>query len=197
VLKDKTGIGDVLFGPFLQFDPIMGKNGPVFVHRIEFQVIAPTGEYDRNAAVQPGSNFWSFDPYWAGTWFITPEWTASTRIHYLWNGQNDDPNVSFGPGVSSTRAGQAVHLNFASEYALTKSLRAGVNGYYLKQTTDTQADGVDIPGSREQVFGIGPGILYSWGKEQHLFLNAYKEFAAENRPEGERFFARYVQHFDW
>ena len=63
VLKGRTGLGDLLIGPLIQFDPIMGANGPLFVQRIEFQILAPTGLYDRTAAVQPGANFWSFDPY--------------------------------------------------------------------------------------------------------------------------------------
>ncbi len=195
VLKGRSGIGDVLIGPLLQFDPIMGAKGPLFVQRIEFQVIAPTGYYDRTAAVQPGSNFWSFDPYWAGTLFLSPEWTVSTRIHYLWNGKNDEPNVALGPGAVSSRAGQAFHMNFATEYAVTKELRIGLNGYYLQQTTDTEVNDIAVEGRKERVAALGPGFTYGWSPEQNFFFNAYKEFDAENRPEGERFVVRFVQHF--
>ena len=201
-LRGRTGVGDVLIGPLIQFDPIMGANGPLLVQRIEFQILAPTGLYDDTAAVQPGANFWSFDPYYAGTVFITPEWTASARIHYLWNGKNDDPNRSLqvylpqvGANLVSSQAGQAFHMNFASEYAVTKELRIGVNGYYLQQTTDTLVNDIPVPGRKERVAAIGPGFTYSWGPDQNLFFNAYQEFGAENRPEGERFVMRYVQHF--
>jgi hypothetical protein len=200
-LRGRTGIGDLLIGPLIQFDPIMGANGPLFVHRLEFQILAPTGDYDRYAAVQPGANFWSFDPYWAGTVFITPEWTASARIHYLWNGKNDNPNASLqrelpGVTIASSQAGQAFHMNFATEYAVTKELRIGLNGYYLQQTTDTEVnDGITLPNRKERVAAIGPGFVYSWGPEHTFFFNAYQEFGAENRPEGERFTVRYVQHF--
>jgi hypothetical protein len=187
-----SGFGDLLVGPYLQWDPIMGKNGPVFMHRFEFQMLLPTGRYSSNESLNPGSNFFSIDPYWAATWFIVPRWTASWRVHYLWNDENDDP----GGGFNTTQAGQAVHLNFASEYELIpKHLRFGVNGYYLKQITDMQANGSDVSDTREQVIGLGPGFLWHISQNDHIFFNSYVEFGAENRPEGERYNLRWVHHF--
>jgi hypothetical protein len=134
------------------------------------------------------------DPYWAGTVFIMPEWTASWRLHYLWNGKNEDPFAAY--KANNTQAGQAMHLNFASEYEVVpKHLRVGLNGYYLKQFTNAEIDGNGVPGSREQVLGLGPGALYSFSQNDHLFLNIYFETAVENRPEGSRVNVRWTHHF--
>ena len=186
------GAGDLLVGPFLQWDPIMGKNGPVFMHRFEFQMLLPTGRYNRNESLNPGSNFFSIDPYWAATWFIRPQWTVSWRVHYLWNDVNSDP----APPAETMQAGQAVHLNFATEYELLpKSLRVGLNGYYLKQVTDEKLDGRYVSDTREQVLGLGPGLVWHISQNDHIFFNSYFELAARNRPEGERFNLRWVHHF--
>ncbi|MCP4454800.1 MAG: phenol degradation protein meta [Planctomycetes bacterium] len=186
--------GDLLVGPFLQWDPIMGDNGPVFMHRIELQTVWPTGGYDRNKGLNVASNFFSFNPYWAGTYFITPEWTATCRLHYLWNDKNDDPFVGF--GANDTQAGEVFHMNFASSYELEpKKLRVGVNGYYLKQISDSKRNGVSQTG-REQVFGIGPGALYSMSSETHMFFNAYFESHVRYRGQGSRYTFRLVHHFN-
>ena len=202
-----TGIGDVLVGPYLQWDPIMLGERPFFMHRVELQCITPTGRYNDDQALNPGANFFSFDPYWAATIFPTAKWSISWRIHYLWNDENSDPHAVLPyPGARNYQAGQAVHLNWATEYeVIAKRLRLGLNGYYLRQITDSEVNGrnvddVLIPGGnniggREEVIGIGPGGVYHFSPNDHLFLNSYFELGARNRTEGQRVVLRWVHHF--
>ena len=190
-----AGLGDILVGPYLQWDPIIRNGRPIFMHRIELQTIFPTGKYDSDKELNPGSNFFSFNPYWAGTLFITPKWTLTSRIHWLWNAKNTDPNRGFA-GADDTQAGQAIHLNFASAYEIIPNqLRLGINGYYLKQITDTKVDGKSVSGRKEAVLGLGPGLLWHINKDNHLFFNAYWESNVENRTRGSRFNVRWVHHF--
>jgi len=186
-----TGFGDLLIGPYIQWDPIMGANGPLMLNRIELQTIFPTGKYDNDKSLNPGSNHYSFNPYWAATVFVGPKVTVSWRLHYLWNGENDD----FSPGSVDLEPGDAVHANFAAAYeVLPKQLRLGINGYWFDQITDTKVNGNDVDDD-EKVFAIGPGLVYHFSQDSHLFVNAYFESGAEYRPEGERYNLRFVHHF--
>jgi len=190
------GLGDIVIGPYLQWGPIMGEKGPIFMHRIEFQNLIPTGKYRDHEVLNPGSGFYSLDPYWAATVFLGPKAELSWRFHYLWNAKNDDPSKLYPPGTDDTQVGQAIHLNFASSYeVIEKMLRIGINGYYLKQITDNEMDGHEISATREQVLGIGPGALFSFSQDDHIFFNTYFQTAVENRPSGMQFNLRWTHHF--
>ena len=193
MLPHQSGFGDIVIGPILQWDPIMGKNGPIFMHRVELSVILPTGEYSSSKALNPGNNTISFNPYWSGTLFLSPKLTVSTRVHYLWNGKNKDPFV--GVGADDTQAGQAFHANLDVAYEIIpKILRLGVNSYYFKQISSSEADADKLSG-KERVLGVGPGMLLSFSQDTHLFFNAYFESSVENRPKGKRYQLRLVHHF--
>jgi hypothetical protein len=70
-------------------------------------------------------------------------------------------NNSPGPGYGATsiQPGQAAHFNGAASYAIGPWLRAGVAGYFLRQITDSRANGIAVPGSLEQMAAVGPGLL--------------------------------------
>lgn len=181
------GVGDILVGPYIQWDPIMGPNGPKLLQRVELQVILPTGKYSKTQNLNPGSNVVSINPYWSGTYFFQPNLTGSLRFHYLWNSENGD--IDHQPG-------QAIHANLGVAYeAQPHKLRVGVNGYFLKQITDSKTNGQSDSTPKEQVIAIGPGGVYHFSQEDHLFVSLYFETAAKSRPEGTRATLRYVHHF--
>lgn len=180
------GLGDMFFGGFLQFDPLMSSSGPFFTHRIELNLLVPTGKYDATKQVNPGANTWSLYPSWAATLLPLRFLEISTRVSYLHNFRNADP----GGGMDSAQAGQAIFGNFAvggeilpynPQRTAAHDLRVGVNGYYFKQLTDNRANGAALPQSREQVVGIGPGALWMPSSSDTLWLNVYFEMAVKNR----------------
>lgn len=81
--ESEGGVGDLIISPlFIQWTDheLLGMH---FWHRLNFIFMLPTGQYDRNADVNPGSNSYHFNPYYAGTLDITPRLSASFRLHYL------------------------------------------------------------------------------------------------------------------
>lgn len=185
--EQSYSLGDIFFGPFIQWDPAVGKHGPFFAQRVELDAVFPTGTYDSLKQVNAAANIFSFNPYWAATLFLHPKWNISWRLHYLWNSTNPDTNV---------QPGQAIHLNFATSIEVLKGrLHMGVNGYYLQQITDSRLNGAPIPNSMESVVGIGPGALYIFSNKDLLFFNTYFEVEARNRTEGVRLNFRWVHKF--
>lgn len=177
----QTGLGDLIVSPFiLQWVDHKIFKMPYF-HRVNFPFILPTGRYDRDSAVNIGSHVYSFNPYYAFTLFITPKLETSWRFHYLWNSENHSPPRYF--LAESVQPGQAFHLNYALSYEILDGLRTGVAGYYLYQITSDKVDDHKRDHSKEKVFAIGPGMMFS-KKGFFLYLNAFYETRAENRPEG-------------
>lgn len=194
--EDGSGVGDLLIGPYLQFSALDGPAGPRLMQRVELSMIFPTGQYDSSVEINPGSNFFSLNPYWSGTYIFNERWIMSWRLHYLWNAENNEPSQRAFPGADDMQAGEAIHLNFAVSFsAIPNRLRLGINGYYLKQISDTEIDGTEVSGRREQVFGVGPGAVLFLTKKSFLVFSTYFENLAENRAEGFRGVLRFTHSF--
>jgi hypothetical protein len=177
------GIGDVVVNPIvLQGKPLFLSGRPVFSHRLSLGAILPTGAYDPAAPVNAGNNVVSFNPYYAFTIFLTDALETSFRFHYLTSSTNERPPSGF-VGADRIRPGDAVHANGAASYALTPDLRVGVTGYWLSQISDAHIDGRSSAGSRERVFGLGPGVRVALGG-LIVRANANYELGVEARPAG-------------
>ena len=164
-----------------------------------------TSSHSSVLKISPGMNTWSLNPSWAATVLPLPQLEISSRLNYLYNFQNS--NVVL-PGPTpvqvTTRAGQAIFEDFAVAYEFLPfnpertaaySIRAGLNGYYLKQFTDSEVNGQAQPNSQEQVLGLGPGVMWVATKDDAFWFNVYFETAVENRFASNVFQARWARTF--
>jgi hypothetical protein len=181
-LSDKRGgIGDLIYSPFIW--TWHAKNG--LLHMITaLDIYLPTGAYNPKRILNIGKNFWTFEPVFAITGFLPPlpDLSASIKLMYDFNTPNDNYMTADGFKTHLT-PGQEFHFDYSVEYALTKSLRLGVTGYFYQQTTDDSTGFGDVKNNQGRVFAIGPGVWYTyqkWFAEAHVAF----ETGARNRPEG-------------
>ena len=152
---------------------------------LDFDV--PSGEYRQDSRASLSGHAFTVHPYYAVTFFSTRKAETRWRVHYLYNGTNNDPAV--GAQARSRQAGQAIHFNATAAYSLPHGVWLGANGYMLREITAPQINGVSILSSPEQIGAIGPGLV--WDRGQYLFyINGYHEVGALNRPEGNKLVLR-------
>jgi hypothetical protein len=194
------GFGDLTFGPFIQFTPLKVGGRPFFSHRFEFDVIAPTGNYNATVDINQSSNFVSFVPNWAATIVPIERWEISARVHFLYNTKTHRP--AFGrfyrlqnpPPIDSAQPGHSAWANFATSYEIFDTFHLGANGYYFQQLNLDSwnlLDGSSEPGLRfhdtgkRKILGVGPGVLWHATEHDHLFLNGYTQLISEHGPDAD------------
>jgi len=85
---------------------------------VELDFILPTGQYDNKYLINPGSNLWTIEPYYAFTWFL-----HSGVLHFLADPlhlqlEDDDPFVAL--GANDLQPGQAFHFNYSFDTSFTR-----------------------------------------------------------------------------
>jgi hypothetical protein len=189
---DKTAVGDITVSPLLiqWHSKLFGQN---YFHRFAFSLIFPTGKYDSDDDVNIGSHVYSINPYYSFTYFLTPKLTISSRIHYLWNSDNDKPVEAI--HADEIQPGQAIHFNYATSYEIVENFRLGLAGYYLNQISSSKIDNKSLKDSSEEVFAFGPGMYYMTRNKFQFHLNFYHEFVSSNRPIGDKLVFRVARAF--
>jgi hypothetical protein len=185
-----AGLGDLLVGIFFQSDPLFHNGVPRFIHRFEFNVSFPIGEFNDQFPfrIYAGNGFYFIDPYWSATLYCTEKFSISWRLYYLWNSQNK--RLRFRPG-------DAIHVNYAVEWWIFEKLLIGINGYYVQQLHLDKMDDIELPDTKERLFAIGPGFLYTTDPDFKfaIFGNFYVETNVRNRPQGVNFILRFFKKF--
>ncbi|MFL6607480.1 SphA family protein [Pseudomonas sp. H2_D02] len=180
----RESMGDTTISPIILWD--MGKH---LTLAAAVEITVPTGEYDADRLANTSNNFYTYKPLFSFTWLPTDNTELSMKTTYSFNRENKDTDY---------RSGQIFHFDYSASYRLNDNVTVGLNGYYLKQTTDdkqygrtVQFAGQDVDdGVRGQVFAIGPALHVTFLKYASAEIRWAKEFDVENRPEGEMLWAK-------
>jgi hypothetical protein len=168
-----VGLGDITFGPSLQFLPVKRGGRVFFSHGVEIDILAPSGKYDVTKTVNPGNGYWSIVPFWKATLLPVPQWEISWRISYI-------HNFEYAPIGVTRHTGDGVWLNFATSYEVYKDLYLGLNGYWLKQLDADEIGGVNVSNSKQESLHIGPGFHYTFPSKDVLNFNVYFDVVDKN-----------------
>ncbi|MDL5031502.1 transporter [Pelomonas sp. APW6] len=167
----KTGQGDLDVAGFVDWQ----NDDSRLV--LGLSVVAPTGAYDAQRAVNPGAGkFWTVRPLVIASKVWENGVELGLRATYSVNTRNTATDV---------RSGQYLHADYAAMYRINDEWRTGLQGYLVEQTTRDNGPGVAANGNKARVRSLGPMVAYVsedgvWSAE----FKVAKEFSVRNRPEG-------------
>lgn len=184
--ENKSGLGDIQISP-----AILAYHGKNWHIATGCDLFLPVGNYKAGDLANIGRNYWTFEPVFAVTLTDDSGFEFSTKLMYDINTRNSD---------TAYLSGQEFHGDFALAYHWDKWTFAA-NSYFYKQVTDDKVNGntvaaspVNSYGNKGQVLGIGPAIKYDY-KNMSLTMKYQKEMVAENKPEGDRFWLKFIYAF--
>ncbi len=144
----------------------------------------PTGSFDRNSQVNLGMNSYSFRPLVSAAWSTESGFDFAASLAY---------NISTANRDTDYKSGQYLHLEYVGSYQFSNNVKAGLHGYYLKQTTyDKDPNGTSalplINGNKARAASLGPVISYQTDDlKTQVEFKYLKEFSARSRPQGDLF----------
>jgi hypothetical protein len=168
-----TSFGDVIPQVTLKWN--QGVNNYMFYGMGDI----PVGDYDPNRLANLGIGHGAID-FGGGYTYFNPqtgnEFSGVAGLTYNFK----NPDTQYQNGID-------FHFDWGASHFLTRQLQLGFVGYYFQQISDDTGAGATLGGFRSRIAGIGPQIGYLFpvgGMQGYANLKGYRDFAAENRPEG-------------
>jgi hypothetical protein len=174
VNDNRTTVSDVFYQGSLKW------NQGVHNEMVYVSGNIPSGTYDPNHLANLSFGFTAVD-VGAGYTYLNPKTGHEFSIvgGLTYSGMNSA--LQYQNGID-------FHLDWAASQFVSKTVLVGLAGYYFQQITGDSGAGATLGDFKGRVLGIGPqvGFILPLSRDYQGYLNvkAYKDFAAENRPEG-------------
>ena len=139
---------------------------------------APLGAYDPSRLAGVGLGHWALDAGMGYT-FLSPggfefSFTAGMTYNFV------NPSTRYQSGMDG-------HIDVGTSYSLSEQVYLGLAGYLYNQVSPETGGPPVLGDFRSRVAGAGPQAGWSFtagAVAVDVNLRGYKEFAAQNRPEG-------------
>ena len=174
--SSNAGIGDITLQPLY-----LGWSNAdhTFFGFAGVDVFVPTGGAVSN-------NFYTINPLATFTWLPTKTLEISGAVGVEFHTENSQTNY---------QSGSLFFIDWGVNYHAfdrIPELAIGVGGYVIKQFSDDEQDGIVFQdGFRQQGFAIGPQLSYGT-PDGAIAIKWQREFATENRPDGQRFWLQFL-----
>lgn len=181
------GLGDIYFGAG------MAWHTPTWHWLTVLDVITPTGQYDPKKPINAGNNAFIIEPVVAVSGLFQNGMEASAKFMYSYHTRNSD-FVESGTGIKGYQTGQAFHMDYMVNYALTKELKLGVTGWLWQGLENDKIGGQGRGDTKDREFSMGPAVRYQNGKFG-LVGKYVLPVSAENRIEARQLWIDLVYSF--
>jgi hypothetical protein len=139
---------------------------------------APVGTYDPNRLAGVGLGHWAIDGGMGYTYMPASGFEVSVTAGLTYNFIN--PTTRYQSGTDA-------HIDVGASWSFSDSFYVGAAGYFFSQVSGDTGGSPLLGEFRSRVAGVGPQIGWSFqlaGLATEVDIRGYKEFAAQNRPEG-------------
>lgn len=139
----------------------------------------PVGKYDSTDLANLGAGHGAIDGG-AGYTYFDPKAGNEFSATFGLTGNFKNQSTGYTNGIDS-------HLDVGLSKFVSKQLQIGLVGYYFQQLTADSGCAPILCPFKSRVAGLGPQVGYLFpvgGMQGYLNLKGYKEFDAENRPQG-------------
>lgn len=178
--EEVLGLGDITINPLI----LAWHPSSQWHYVAALDIHLPTGKYDENDPRKSiGANYYSFEPVFALSYLGSDGWEVSTKFMY---------NIKMENTETDYQSGNEFHM----DYLVGKNLGnwgVGISGYYLKQTTDDEQNGVKVgDGNRGQVLAYGPSVKYKNASGVNYIAQWQHETQLENRFGGNKVWLKLI-----
>ena len=139
---------------------------------------APVGAYDPNRLAGVGLGHWAIDWGMGYTHMSASPLEFSITAGLTYNFINP---------ATQYQSGMDAHIDVGTSWSFSDALYVGAAGYFFSQVSPDTGGSALLGDFRSRVAGVGPQVGWSFrlaGLATDLNVRGYKEFAAQNRPEG-------------
>lgn len=182
------GLGDIYFGVG------MAWHTPVWHWLTVLDLITPTGNFDPKKPINTGNNAFVIEPVVAVTGLFQNGMEVSAKLMYSYHTKNNDYLVPGPAGLKGYQTGQAIHMDYNVNYALTKDLKLGVTGWIWQGLENDTIGGQKRTDTKDFEFSMGPAVRYQSGKFG-LIGKYVTPIYAENRIEANQLWVDLVYSF--